>query len=248
MRPLDLARYPEAVHLIGAPPPPPDGTPYERPRAGREKEGGKEGEGKTGKEKEGEGKEGGECGREVRALLTTIPFFSAYLWTSTLSPFTSAPFPPLGPSQANDAIPGYMPLRGDFDVEHDNEVLSLSSLPASHPSDSTHPPFLPVLGYRPSSFWQRWRSCRMRTRRRNSSSSWSWTSSTGTSSALPPRAVSILSPSYWLHGIRGWSFFVFLRSTCFCPFKSPYFPPFRPLPLPFFSPGNWMSERNARRS
>ncbi|EKU20936.1 histone acetyltransferase complex component, partial [Nannochloropsis gaditana CCMP526] len=102
MRPLDLARYPEAVHLIGAPPPPPDGTPYERPRAGREREGGKEGEGKTGKEKEGEGKEG-------------------------------------GPSQANDAIPGYMPLRGDFDVEHDNEaeliLAEMEILPDEDPAE-----------------------------------------------------------------------------------------------------------------
>jgi len=65
MGPLDLETYPEAVYLIGAPPPPPDGTPYSREKGGRERrEGGREGgeaSSSMGDGKEGsQGREGGE--------------------------------------------------------------------------------------------------------------------------------------------------------------------------------------------
>jgi len=60
MGPLDMETYPEALHLKGAPPPPPHGTPYSREKGGKEKrEGGREGgEASSGR---GEGKEGSQA-------------------------------------------------------------------------------------------------------------------------------------------------------------------------------------------
>jgi hypothetical protein len=247
MRPLDLARYPEAVHLVGAPFPPPDGTPYERPRAGREKEGGKEGEGKTGKEKEGEGKEGGECGGEVRAA-TTPSAFSVSLWTPTLSPFTSAPFPRLGPSPANDAIPGYMPLRGDFDVEHDNEVLSLPLPPSFAPFPTPPiPPFSLFSGTGRAHFGGDGDLAGRGPGGETAQAHGRGRLQPVHPSPRPPALCPFsLPPSGFTASVDGrFSYFSALRVSVHS--KVSFSPPFRRLPLPFFSPGNWTSERNARR-
>lgn len=116
MHPVSLEAYPEADHLIEFPQhPPPDGTPYARERFGK-----------------GDGGKGGAASAAPKAAAPAQP---AGAGGGGAAASAAALLAPGGES----VVPGYMPLRGDFDVEHDNDaellLADMEILPTDDPAE-----------------------------------------------------------------------------------------------------------------
>ncbi len=135
MRPVTLEAYPEAAHLVESPQDAPaHGTPYARERFGKEKGGA--GGGGGGAAKAGGAAVAGGGGGGGGGAAGAAGGAGASAASASAAAAAAASLVAQG---GESVVPGYMPLRGDFDVEHDNEaellLADMEILPTDDPAE-----------------------------------------------------------------------------------------------------------------